>query len=1018
MLRFIIVIIGCGCINLCAQALTGGVDNHVGFDDVFSRIAAGRDVNIEGIDCTCVRDSMFEGERRLRFRFRGDKVWIYDRFWPTGGKISINVDGKFIRTVALDSKRTLFKALFDGRNDLHEIVLEVHGKDYDNRVFKSSKIVVSGALLESEKYAIIDLTGKVKGFKLLDDAPEGGWTDLDKTENLVLRRIDDNLWLGIYELTERQYELVTGRPARTNANPIGWLSYEDLRGAGNDWPLDAEPSAVSFIGKLRNLTGLSGFDLPTQAEWEKACRAGTTTAYSSGENADKAFSAMTVWGNAHNDLQKGEEPHLYAVGTFAPNQWGLYDMYGNLSEWCLDRLGLRSPLGVKRPVKGGHWHSFSPAQMTSDWVEAQYGWYANDRTGARIAYREPIRRCVRRLSVKNVKELMAIRERLRCMRQSGTITPRDDVVITLAPGDYLMNHPLSLDVEDGVTNGAKVVFRAEKPHTVRFVGGKKLRAGDFLALSGKTIERNKFKENYLDRILVLDLKPYCGALAAWPDCLKAPPGPWLYVNGRPGTLARWPNEGWLHFTHTYVTGVEADKSPIGGGAIRWEGSADQAKAWNFEDGVWCYGYWHFGWREEFLRLASVSDVEDGLRMNFSATPEYGFKPDKDIARSYDKPHYYVVNQSRELDVPNEFWIDRAAQKLYYVPPEDFSSAEIFLAISTQPMMIVAASGVVLENIDFSYSHAIGGVCRMRGDGLVVRNCDFTCHGGADGTATLSVVGRGNLISSCRVKYVGAKGIFIGGGDGVTLSRGDSIVDGCEVSEYARFARTYQSGIEIVGVGNVIRNCSIHDAPHLAIKYSGVDLLVTSNEITRVLLESDDSGAVYDGRITTHLGNVFSFNYFHDFAREEKVFGKHAIYFDDNMWGGDVVSNRFERVGSCVFMNGGGGRRVVGNVFVDCMKGIYIGGPLHREYGIGHFAPGANPVGWYEKPLRAVNYLSDPWKTRFPFLSAYFAECAFMPIDVLVEGNVFKGVKVPFDYPDCAKVWLEHNHSIRTNVISP
>jgi formylglycine-generating enzyme required for sulfatase activity len=112
-----------------------------------------------------------------------------------------------------------------------------------------------------------------------------------------------------------------------------------------------------------------GCRLPTEAEWEYACKAGTTTPYNMGNDLDikqanfdvsQSFSFFNF--NSHR-----HPPRTLPVGSFAPNAWGLYDMHGNVCEWCTDWYGnyptqtqtnpTGPSLGTYRIIRGGSWHS-------------------------------------------------------------------------------------------------------------------------------------------------------------------------------------------------------------------------------------------------------------------------------------------------------------------------------------------------------------------------------------------------------------------------------------------------------------------------------------------------------------------------------------------------------------------------------------------------------------------------------------------------------------------------------------
>ena len=142
-------------------------------------------------------------------------------------------------------------------------------------------------------------------------------------------------YIGVFELTRKQYELIAGTaPASSDDDlcPVTKVTFDSLRGtsAGANWPADDEVDAGSFMGILRAKTGLR-FDLPTEAQWEYSCRATTTTAFNNGKNLDDDDLNLfeIAYYNANASAPK-------KVGSLAPNAWGLYDMHGNVWEWCLD----------------------------------------------------------------------------------------------------------------------------------------------------------------------------------------------------------------------------------------------------------------------------------------------------------------------------------------------------------------------------------------------------------------------------------------------------------------------------------------------------------------------------------------------------------------------------------------------------------------------------------------------------------------------------------------------------------
>ena len=137
----------------------------------------------------------------------------------------------------------------------------------------------------------------------------------DKTQHKV--SLTKPFYMGKFEVTQEQWGAVMGNnpSIRTKGArlPVTDVSWKDCQG---------------FIKKL-NAKTTGGFRLPTEAEWEYGCRAGTTTAYSFGNKITPK--------DANYDDSKIDKP--LEVGSYKPNAFGLYDMHGNVGEWCEDWHG-------------------------------------------------------------------------------------------------------------------------------------------------------------------------------------------------------------------------------------------------------------------------------------------------------------------------------------------------------------------------------------------------------------------------------------------------------------------------------------------------------------------------------------------------------------------------------------------------------------------------------------------------------------------------------------------------------
>jgi formylglycine-generating enzyme required for sulfatase activity len=235
-----------------------------------------------------------------------------------------------------------------------------------------------------------------------------------KTDKLILRRVpcgsftigEDagakevtltrDFYMGVFEVTQNQWEHIMGNrpsnfrdPISYPARPVENVSYNDIRGATNDtpainWPLTGcYVLPGTFMGRLRNRTGVGGFDLPTEAQWEYACRADTMTVFNDGDQAANVkddnrytntwlnvlgryrFNGGFIDGTGAPSPYCGATNGTAVVGSYKANGWGLYDAHGNVMEWCLDwyEMSLRggedpegAESGASRILRNASWY--------------------------------------------------------------------------------------------------------------------------------------------------------------------------------------------------------------------------------------------------------------------------------------------------------------------------------------------------------------------------------------------------------------------------------------------------------------------------------------------------------------------------------------------------------------------------------------------------------------------------------------------------------------------------------------
>lgn len=222
---------------------------------------------------------------------------------------------------------------------------------------------------------------------LLHKIPAGSFTMGSPADELGHDVLDDEtqhtvtlacgFYMGVFEVTQGQYTNVVGgsnSSGYTGAmRPVERVSWDEIR--GGTWPTGTLLN-TTFMGKLQSKTGLP-FDLPTESQWEYACRGGTTGAWNNGTTITNSArdGNMDILGRYIYNQKSNDHEHATA-GSYQANNVGLYDMHGNVWEWCLDWHNVYggtvtnppgAVTGTSRVLRGGSWN--------------------NTATGCRSAYR-------------------------------------------------------------------------------------------------------------------------------------------------------------------------------------------------------------------------------------------------------------------------------------------------------------------------------------------------------------------------------------------------------------------------------------------------------------------------------------------------------------------------------------------------------------------------------------------------------------------------------------------------------
>lgn len=502
--------------------------------------------------------------------------------------------------------------------------------------------------------------------------------------------------------------------------------------------------------------------------------------------------------------------------------------------------------------------------------------------------------------------LAKARDAIREVKKKRGALPKGGVKIILADGVYKTAETFRLSAEDSGAAEAPIVYEAVSREAV-FQGGIPLRGWRPIQ---DAVVRDRLDPSVRDQVLEVDLKE--NGVADFGDATALKRRPELFVNGAPQTLARWPNEGFVHTGEILGTNTFKVWGSISGckdGKFRFE--EDRPKRWLDEPDVRLYGYWFWDWFEEYQKVASIDPGQGSFTLT-QPYSNYGYRKGQ---------RYYAVNVFRELDAPGEWYLDRRSAKLYWCPPAnvDPANAESVLSVRTDPFIeLQNASHVVL--LGFTFQNARGdGIHVTGGSDCLIAGCTLERLGG---DAIIIDSGKRHTVFGCTMSTLGCGGMRINGGDRKTLTAGNHVVENCTVSDISRIKRTYAPAVHLDGCGNRVAHNLFERIPSSAMRIEGNDHLIELNQVRNVVQESDDQGGIDMFGNPLYRGVVIRWNRWSDIIGGTEC-GAAGIRLDDMISGIVLYGNLFERCGAVQFggvqIHGGKDNIVDGNVFLDCFS---------------------------------------------------------------------------------------------------
>ena len=585
------------------------------------------------------------------------------------------------------------------------------------------------------------------------------------------------------------------------------------------------------------------------------------------------------------------------------------------------------------------------------------------------------------------------------------LSESNDCIINIEPGRYFIDDTLEICSNRNVQINAlgEVIF------------------------DGGIILKNSDVKDYKGDIKCIDLKSYGVKIGEYGNrglarsYINAPNE--LFIDGKAYIVSRYPK----HENITFIDGdiIDSGSNPrskefdLRPATIRCRDS--RIKKWANAKDAYIGGLPIQSWADDTIKIDKI-DVENQT-ITTTQPHLYSFGVTGHSS-------WYITNLLEELTEPGEYYIDTKKQILYFIPINDISNSLIQVSNLDKVMIAcensenIKISGITFENSRNSGIYIEGGEkvnvkdCIFRNLGILAvqigQGAESQPHGlctghieddegRAEGVPVPKPIsremgswyqyiyefkawdnnaGKNHLIEGCKIYNMGAGGMLLSGGNRKKLIPGNNTIYNCEFYEVNRLDKTYKAAVNLMGVGNKISHCEIHDLSGMAIYMHGNDHIIEYNKIHHVLKLVSDAGAIYMGRDMSEVGNIIRYNFIYSIHNAHKTgLGTCAVYFDDwsiyNMVYGnyfyDIVSDG-KFFFSTIYHTCGGLTSIGNNIFIDCFPGL---NPNTKSNANLHMHTDKLSIRRVhttdENDIHGVDVTSEVYKERYPYLYKTYTE---------------------------------------------